>query len=696
MIRPELRLSAVLAVFALTGCIEESDEPTAEPGDAAVMADAAVTPDAAPDAMVEPDAMAPPPPPSCGNEDDLFPNDTLARATPIEAGFSRNDLFLCPERSDWFAVLVTAGQRVSLSLLADPPEADLDLVLTDAEGAVLDVSAGETGEERIDVDAAETGTVYAQVVGAYPDQAAFYAFSVQSGCVIDAQCPENTICDRGEGACVPFVVPDCGADVHEPNDRDDQAAALAGRVEGTVCEGDRDWFGFEAARGDGFDLLVAGAVDAFVVDRQTGGVLLATDGEAQTTSERLRLDHLPAGQYGVVVVGSDGPRDVNFALELAGRSGACQADRDCRTRAFPICGDDGVCAAPDTTQALPLGAPCTADEQCGADADLCYTGNEGGHDNVCTVRCSNDAQCEAALGGGVCTVIDRQGTQVCFPPCASDDDCSAFRTCQNNTCELRGTCQSDRQCGEGETCQTIPPFGRYCGLPGPQAQCGADPEAYTPNDRQAEAAAIPADGSVIEGLAICDDDQDWFEFEVPAEAAAFTLEVAVAFREGVDIDVYVFDANGSPVAEATSPDRATEVATARWIAPGTYSVYVDQFSSDALADTAYTISASLIDNGDACTVAGNECGGTEPLRTVCDEATGSCNPIFGEGQVPLGSACDSDDDCGPGAEVCWVFEGGQRGFNICTHSCRGAADCADVPGTVCTPFQGFAACLPPR
>ena len=154
-------------------------------------------------------------------------------------------------------------------------------------------------------------------------------------------------------------------------------------------------------------------------------------------------------------------------------------------------------------------------------------------------------------------------------------------------------------------------------------------------------------------------------------------------------------ASSDPEDRARIHDRARELARSG-DAPGAYTVFVDQFSSDRLEDTAYTLSVGLVDNDDACTAEGNQCGSTEPLRALCDAETGACRAIDGQGQVPLGGRCDSDNDCVPEAAVCWVFEGGAGGQNICTVPCQGEGDCAAVPGTVCTPFQGFAACLPPR
>ncbi len=699
-----LRWATLMAALALGGCIDETEETPAREADQAVamddaapMADAAVMADAGP----APDQAVPPP--SCGNEDDLYPNQGPDGAEPIELGFARQDLFICPDSEDWFALPLAANQAITVTLLADPVETDLDLSLLDANGEIVGDSAGEIGEESLAFVAPADGTWFVRVNG-YRGEATYYALAVQGGCRTDGQCAEGQVCRRSAGECVPFVVPECGADRNEPNDRDDQATPveIPASVRGVTCDGDRDWFAFEANDGDTIDLLLsfdAGKdLDLLVTDLDTGAIIDVAQGDSRTNPERLTLTALPAGRYGagVFAFNDNGPAlaDIDFTLELAGRSGACQVDRDCVSAGLPVC-DAGVCRAVDQPSPVALGGRCDSDEDCGADAQLCYTGGAGGHDNVCTIQCQGDAGCAALGEGATCVPISNQSA-VCFPPCESDDDCSAFRTCQARTCEIRGECRGDADCdGAGEACQ-VTPFGRYCGLVGEGPACGDDPAPYTDNGRAEGAPAVPTDGVAIEGLNTCDADTDWFTFEVTPEQAAHTLEVSVSFRSGVDIDVYVYDAAGAPVAEATSPDQTTEVARARWIAPGTYQVQVDQFSSDMLADTAYSLAVTLTDNDDACTVAGNECGRTEPLRAACDEATGACAAIEGRGEVPLGSLCDSDDDCVAEAAVCWTFEGGAQGYNICTIACQGAQDCAAVPDTVCTPFQGFAACLPPR
>ncbi len=697
---------ALTCLCFATGCIEDAPTEDSVEADGGVETDGAVSPDGGVEELEPdlgpaetPDVAVEPVPETCGNEDALAPNQTSEAAAAIEPGFARDDLFLCAGTEDWYRLELSAGQGITIRLVSDPPETDLDLAISDEAGVVLDESAGEFGEEQIDFVAPRAGVFFVRVVG-FREQASFYELTVSSGCRADANCPEGGVCDPFRGRCEPFAIPECGIDDFERNDRDvDGAPVEAGDlVEGVACGADRDWFVIELAEGDSADLLVAFPqrtdLDVFVVDLDRGRQVAQATGDARSNPERLSLSHVPAGRYaiGVFLFIPEGERDrdVEYRLEIAGRSGACEIDRDCRNDALPVC-DAGVCHAVEAGgQAMP-GERCGEDADCGEGSEFCWTGRAGGNDNFCSRECDGQGQCDDLGEGAMCAPVGR-GLAVCIPPCASDDDCSSFRSCVDSVCEIRGECRVDADCGEGEICQSIQ-FGRFCGVAPPPAECGED--AREPDSNRGAATDIAADGETVDELNICNGDDDWFRLEVPEEKAAWMLMVTVEFREGVDIDVYVFDTHGSPVGQAISADQTPETAEVRFIAPGEYFVRVDQFSSDALRDTSYAITVDLIDNDDACTPEANQCGGTEPLRTSCLE-NGACAALEGNGEVPLGGLCDSDDDCVEGAEMCWVFEGGDQGWNICTRGCQGDGDCADIEGTVCTRFRRFAACLPPR
>ena len=222
--------------------------------------------------------------------------------------------------------------------------------------------------------------------------------------------------------------------------------------------------------------------------------------------------------------------------------------------------------------------------------------------------------------------------------------------------------------------------------------CGAD-EGNDPNNERDDATRL-AFGERTEGLNICNPDNDWYRVVVPEDRGGAVLRVEVAFRAGVDIDVYVFDVDGNKVGESTTPDQTEEAAEIRFIAPGPYFIRVDQFDSDRLEDTTYSIQADIFDNEERCTPGGNECDQTQPLRSVCDVETGGCRALEGEGRIGLGERCDSNDDCDEEADVCFSFRGGGP-QSICTVGCRRDNDCRDMPNTECVRFnRGPGVCLP--
>lgn len=698
----------LVAALTLSACIEESSEAD-DPGDAA---DAAIAdspdqgevtppdsggPDLPPDARIEPDAAPPPdaaPVPACGNEDNLAPNQSAGSAVEIEPGFERDDLFLCPDTQDFFRVMLDAGQGLTARLIADPEETDLDLAILDAGGEVLVESTGELGNEQVELQAPAAAEYFMRVSG-FRGEASFYTLSVASGCRVDGQCPEDAVCDPYEGTCMAFDEPDCGNDAFEPNDRDADAHGVAlgeGPLEGSICGADRDWFAVDVEAGDSYEVLVATEpnidLDVFVVDPVNGERIDAAANDARFNPERLTLSHLPAGRYaiGIIYFVPEGQpdREVPYRLELAGSSGRCTGDRDCANGPAPICNaETGVCGAVNGQGRVEFGGRCGVLEDCIAGTEMCYTGGPGGNDNFCTVTCEDDRACAAMGEQAYCAAISRR-TAICVPPCVADADCSDFRECVDGACEIRGECRDDADCDEDEICQATN-FGRYCNPPAPPPNCGHD-GGNDPNNVDAEATALEL-GVLVEGLNICDADEDWYRVTVPAEGAAQLLSVAVAFRAGVDIDVYVFDAHGNAIGMAVSADQIEEVVEMRYIAPGDYLIRVVQFSTDSLADTVYTIQAELTANDERCTVEGNECAGLEPLRVVCLEESGACAPLEGNGEVPVGGTCDSQDDCVEGAELCWEYEGAALGRNICTIQCGGDADCEAIEGGRCEDFQ---------
>ena len=85
-------------------------------------------------------------------------------------------------------------------------------------------------------------------------------------------------------------------------------------------------------------------------------------------------------------------------------------------------------------------------------------------------------------------------------------------------------------------------------------------------------------------------------------------------------------------------------------------VRIDQFDSDRLVDTAYSLLATLETSERRCTLMEEQCAALRPLRLTCDEDSGACLSFEGEGMIELGERCDSSDDCVDAAQFCSVFD----------------------------------------
>jgi hypothetical protein len=620
------RALLLTALCGLAGaCVEDAQLRNLDAETDAARLDATQA-DAARDAAL-PDAEADASAPPCDREDDLADNHGRNRAAQVPVGFARSDLYICPDLPDYFEFSLAEAETVTLVLQADPTERDLDLAVLSPSGEVVAESVGELGSERLSFAAPSTGRWLARVSG-YRGTAAGYALSIAGGCTRDAQCPPDQVCRRSEATCIDYTPADCGVDRNEPNDRDDQATriALGTALNGTVCDAERDWFAFDVEEGASVDAAVfntRGAdLDLVAVDVTRGGIMASAQNQADTNPEIVRLTALPAGRYAVGVFAyTGGTGDVPYTFEVAARSEPCRIDRDCANDPYPRC-DAGVCRPVNGGGAVALGGRCGALTDCGPEATRCHTGGVGGHDNVCTVSCANDAGCVGLGARAYCLQVE-QNLSVCIPGCGSDADCSRFRTCgPRGQCDIRGECTGDRDCETDEVCDVLP-FGRYCGQALGAVGCGDDPAPFTANDDAATAPALPLDDTPVTGLRTCDADRDLFALVVPPERAGQSLEINVDFETGPDIDAYLVDAEGRPVAEATTPADNPEVVRASFLPAGRYVLLVDQFSSPRLADNGFSVRARLTAEAPTCNDAPSACANVSG-RPDCDAATGAC------------------------------------------------------------------------
>jgi hypothetical protein len=679
----------MLCVLSLSACVVDNRSASEGEGEASAV-DAGVESDGSQQAEVD---MAMQAPESCMDEDDLY----ALTPSAIEVGFSRNDLFLCPDTTDTFELTGEPDQEVLIKLLADPVQNDLDLTVLDTEGNILENSTEETGEERIVFRFSEAMlTVRIEVTG-YRDIESAYYLGVTSRCSSDRDCPDGTRCIREVGTCEAEGVVECGLDEFEPNNRENQASVvdeLPANIEANLCKDDVDWFELSVNRGDIINVLVSfpGGVDIDleVLKAADGAKVAEATGDARSNPERLVLSHLEEGNYllGVrrYLSEDETDGDITYALELAGRSGGCASSEECLTSGLPIC-DDGICVEAATS--APLGSVCGRDADCAEGADVCYEGAAGGQDNICTVYCEEGSECDALGQGAYCQPISFQAA-VCVPACTDDVQCGAFYVCNDGVCDVDGECRVDGDCSDGRICRTAQNGQRYCSRPTPEAACGLDAD-LEPNNRFSNAPALPFNERV-QDLRTCNEDEDYFSFIVPEGMGPWMLSLSVTFRAGTDIDIYAYDAVGNLLGQATSPDQTTEEISIPFLAAGEIFLRVDQYDSNQLADTVYSVLATLEEGGQSCTVAGEECAETDPLRLICNEASGACESLEGAGQVGLGESCDSDDDCVDSAELCWRY--GMGSEPICTLVCDRDSDCSAVGDTRCQPIRrGLSLCL---
>ena len=159
-------------------------------------------------------------------------------------------------------------------------------------------------------------------------------------------------------------------------------------------------------------------------------------------------------------------------------------------------------------------APCSLDEQCGADAYCVgYNFTNGDSFNVCGTTCSADADCQPGhtceevtrngqevgvcadltnlCGPSPCDEVTCEATQVCDPEsgacveCTRDSDCASDLTCQDGDClapderaystwsvDSAPFCTRTSDCTADERCEPYSFFGSYCFLPcSPELNC---------------------------------------------------------------------------------------------------------------------------------------------------------------------------------------------------------------------------------
>lgn len=227
--------------------------------------------------------------------------------------------------------------------------------------------------------------------------------------------------------------------------------------------------------------------------------------------------------------------------------------------------------------------------------------------------------------------------------CRSNADCPGDVVCDQDAGFCDTECRTDDDCSAGDACDDQ---GR-CVL----AACIDDPGE--PNATPEQAAPL-AEGVQVEG-AVCNVDDDWFAFDVPAGGADVYLHLVFEHAEG-DLDMFVRDSDGQTIrrSESTNDDEALLL---RDLAPGAYSLRV--YSPDRAVINTYTLGLTFNPDRSICATVDN-CGGC-----FTDDDCGQDAFCDVDRCVPRACTDDPGEPNDDQAEATLLSVGRDEGFALC-------------------------------
>ncbi|MBI1949002.1 MAG: PPC domain-containing protein [Deltaproteobacteria bacterium] len=479
-------------------------------------------------------------------EDHDTPADAEVRDVPPGGVELLDDLSLCPDDDDVYAVALSAGDLLVATVTGTDARARATLWLLD-EGGETSLRFAMTppyGDGRVQYVAQEDETVFLRLNA------------------LLAATPYDLTIERGSGE-------PCGVDFFEGANGNDSLLTATSPdlvpddvdLTATLCPGDLDLFQLTVAAGEALSASLtfdgtAADLDLAFLDDQGEVVAQAAGIDAP---ELLRQRFFSAGIVYLRVRGfgySSGPYTLRVAHEPP----------------F-VCADDAAEPDDDTVSApvLPLGGALGPEARtvCAGDLDLITTPLED-FERLVVLASYQDADVELAID-----VLDGSGTQVlASAPAATGGAAVSYDAQGAETVVVRVS-------GAGGA---IGPYTLSV-LKENQLDCAAD--LGEPNDSVAAATPVPTVGTQ---LSICESDQDYFTVD---GSAGKKLVVDVSFRQGDgDLDVVLLGLDGQQVlaiADGTGDGEHLE-----HVLPldGTYTLRVFSLTSGALAR--YSIATALI------------------------------------------------------------------------------------------------------
>lgn len=453
-------------------------------------------------------------------QDDLFEDDdepALATQIPDDLGLLGG--VACAGDVDWFRIPLVVGELMTAVVSFDNAEGDIDLVLEDPLGVLVDSSSTVTDTEAVSWTASGDDVVYLGVE-LVADAGAMAGNSYELDIAID-----STLF--------------CIDDDFEENDLPGIATVLPGTglVSGlTMCDGDADWFEVELAAAE--SLVVNALFDDAEgdIDLELFDVLGNSLASSATTTDNEQVTYEPVS-----------PQTVRVAVTLTADDGVIAGtyyELSVNLVDGLLCAEDGLEENDDLATATPIYGPggLTGLGICPDDEDwFSYQVGAGDEATFDVLFSHGDGDVDISLQ-------DAAGTVLASSTSNTDDEQIVYTGAVTEMLYLvvEHTTESDAQPGTTYDLQVAVSNATACIDDGLE------------DDDTALTAALLEGAGTYADLRSCELDEDWYDVGVMA-GELITVDALFSHAEG-DIDVTLWDAAGSVLDTSATVDDDEQVS----------------------------------------------------------------------------------------------------------------------------------------
>ena len=507
--------------------------------------------------------------------DDAFePNDTLDDPVPIDPG--SYDMRMCygaqigEDYQDCFVVDLGALDEISVVVVFDEDESDLDLNLYSPQRRVLARGRNDPGREEVAYEVQDPGQYLFCVVPQGLDFESDYQLTVAvqpgQGCLDDeSEADGDDTCPEVQGDAIDLLF-------GQPHTRDNR----------TICAADEDYVAVNMGVGERLDVTVdrtcgLGALDAQIIDSDCQRVLARSIGD-----ERQRSITFIAPADGTYTVRTFAPLLDDDAcymatFELSAGEARCEDDSILGVPLEPNDSAQGATLLGEGRNVVEGLAVCVDDEDWYS--LLVETPGHILRATVCQNVNDDPLRVEIRTDGGDAVVVATQDAEQCKTAETMPlDDPGAYYVRVLSTADV------------------VEPGIRYdlTTVVGPAEECL--PDNFEPNEDLEGAAPIGA-GQHTGTLCRGDGDQDWFRFEL---RSGDEVELSLTYDHDItQLGAVLYTPNGD-VADILFPDRDdpdvdTLVGGSFFVSPqdaGDWRLEVPTF--DAGLALAYTVDLSVV------------------------------------------------------------------------------------------------------